>query len=333
MWKKIGTLGRKIVISLLTILVAMTFTFFLVRLMPGDVVHNLAQEIMMQQGVSYEDAYAMAKTQLNYDPSVPLHIQYGKYLYNLLFKFNMGRSLIYRIPVTSIIKTALPWTIFVTTISVLFSFIIGVLLGTTVAWKRKTILDPILTIYATVTQAVPDFLIALILLVVFGVILRWFPMRGAHGPDVTPGFNLPFIADVFYHAALPVMAFSIQAVGGWALAMKAGATSVLGEDYINVARAKGLSETRIIIQYLGKNAILPLITSLAITLGAMLGGSMLVETIFGYPGVGFFLARAIGTRDYSLIQGLFLITTVAIIFANLIADIVYTKLDPRIKLE
>jgi len=333
MWKKIGPLGRKLVISFITILVAMTLTFILVRQMPGDILHTLALEIQMQQGVSYDEAKEIAKTQLSYDPTVPIYEQYVKYIGNLLFRGRLGYSQTYRIPVVLILKKALPWTILVTTSSVIISFTIGVLLGTTVAWRRKSILDPIITVYATVTQAIPDFLIGIILLVIFGVSLQWFPMRGAYGPDVTPGFNFPFIADVAYHAILPVLAFSIQAVGGWALAMKASATTVLGEDYINVAKAKGLSEWRIITQYLGKNAILPLITSVAITLGAMLGGSMLVETIFGYPGVGFFLSRAIATRDYTLIQGLFLITTVAIIVANLLADILYTKLDPRIKLE
>ncbi|MFP4498498.1 MAG: ABC transporter permease [Vulcanimicrobiota bacterium] len=333
MWKKLGPLGRKIVISILTILIAITFTFILVRQMPGDIVHTLALQLQMQRGISYNEAREIAKAQLNYDPSVPVYIQYFKYITNLVFRGNLGMSLHFRIPVATIIKSALPWTILITSSSVILSFIIGTLLGTTVAWRRKSILDPIVTLYATVTQAIPDFLIGLILLVIFGVMLGWFPMRGAYGPDVTPGFNLAFIGSVLYHAILPIVAFSIQAVGGWALGMKASATSVLGEDYINVAKAKGLSEQRIIVNYLGKNAILPLITSVAIALGAMLGGSMLVETIFGYPGLGYFFAQAINLKDYSLIQGLFLITTVAIIFANLIADIIYTKLDPRIKLE
>ncbi len=333
MWKRIGPLGRKIVTSVITIFVAITFTFFLVRMMPGDIVHTLAVQIQMQQGVSYDEAREIAKAQLNIDPDVPIYTQYISYIKNLLLHGNLGLSRTYRIPVSVIIRKALPWTIFITTTSVILSFTIGVLLGTTVAWKRKTILDPIISLYATITQAVPNFLIGLILLVIFGVTLRWFPMRGAYGPNVEAGFNIPFILDVLYHGTLPILAFSIQAVGGWALAMKASATSVLGEDYINVARAKGLSEQRIIVHYLGKNAILPLITSLAITIGSMLGGSMLVETIFGYPGLGYFFGQAIATRDYSLIQGLFLITTVAIIVANLIADILYTKLDPRIKLE
>jgi peptide/nickel transport system permease protein len=325
--------GRKIIISILTIFVAMSFTFVLVRKMPGDILHTWALQIQANRGVSYEEAREIAKTQMNYDPSVPIPIQYVKYMKNLIFHGNLGYSLTYRIPVSVIILKALPWTVFIATLSVTFSFLIGIIVGASVAWKRKTILDPIITLYATVTQAIPDFLIGLLLLVVFGVMLRWFPIRGAYGPNVDPGFNLPFILDALYHAILPVFAFSIQAIGGWALAMKASAIGVLGEDYINVARAKGLKESRIITWYLGKNAILPMITSLAITMGSMLGGSMLIETIFGYPGIGYFFGQAIGTRDYSLIQGLFLITTVAVIAANLLADIVYTRLDPRIKLE
>ncbi len=329
----IKILSRKIFISLLTILVAMTFTFFLVRQMPGDIIHTWALQIQMQQGIGYNEAREIAKTMMNYDPTVPVYIQYVKYIGNLVFHGNLGYSLTYRIPVSVIIWKSLPWTLLITSLSVTVSFITGSFLGAAIAWKRKTILEPIVTLYATITQAVPDFLIGLILLVVLGVNLRWLPMRGPYGPDVDPGFNLPFILDVLYHAILPVMAFSVQAIGGWALAMKASATGVMGEDYINVAKAKGLTETRILTQYLGKNAIIPQITGLAITLATMLGGSMLVETIFGYPGLGYFFGQAINTRDYSLIQGLFLVTTVAVILANLVADVVYTKLDPRIKLE
>lgn len=333
MWSRLGPLGRKIAVSLLTMWAALTFTFFLVRQMPGDVVHTMAVQIQMEQGIGYQEAREIAKTQLNYDPSVPIHVQYFKYAKNLLLGGQLGMSQTYRIPVKVIIQKALPWTLFITSLSVILSFGAGILLGTTAAWKRNRWLEPAITMYATITQAVPDFLIGLILLVILGVNLRWLPMRGAYGPDVTPGLNLPFLADVLYHAILPVAAFSLQAVGGWALAMKASATGVLGEDYINVARAKGLTDGRIITQYLGRNAIMPLATSLAITLGTMLGGSMLVETIFGYPGIGYFLGVAIGTRDYSLIQGLFLLTTVAVITANLLADVLYTRLDPRIKLE
>ncbi|MCL5035907.1 MAG: ABC transporter permease [Chloroflexi bacterium] len=325
-------LVKKLAISVVTIFVALTFTFILVRQMPGDIVHTWAMNIMQQQGVTYNEAREMAKAMLNYDPNVPIAVQYFKYMKGLL-SGNLGTSLTYRIPVSVIIVQALPWTVFVCTLSLIISFVIGVLLGTTIAWKRKTILEPVVTLYASITQAVPDFLIALLLLVFFGVSLRWFPLRGAYSADTVPGFNIPFMLDVLYHAALPVLAYTLQYIGSWALAMKASATSVLGEDYIAVAEARGLKQKRIIVRYLAGNAILPLVTSLAIAFGTIVGGSMLVETVFGYPGIGYFFGQAIATRDYSLIQGLFLLTTVVMILANLTADIIYSKIDPRIKLE
>jgi peptide/nickel transport system permease protein len=136
-----------------------------------------------------------------------------------------------------------------------------------------------------------------------------------------------------HHAALPIMAFTLESLGGWALAMKGNAISVLGEDYIMSARARGLPERRIVLAYAARNAILPLVAVLAISFGAMFGGSVLVETVFSYPGIGFFFTQAIGLRDYGMIQGLFLMTMVATVFANLLADLLYAKLDPRVRLE
>jgi peptide/nickel transport system permease protein len=138
------------------------------------------------------------------------------------------------------------------------------------------------------------------------------------------------LGSLLYHAVLPILAFSIPATGSWALSAKASATSVLGEDYLLVARAKGLKPWRILRDYLGRNALLPLVASLATSLGGLLGGSMLIETMFGYPGLGYFLAQSIGTRDFPLMQGLFLLSTVAIVASNLMAEALSRKLDPRV---
>ncbi|MBU2573866.1 MAG: ABC transporter permease [Elusimicrobia bacterium] len=329
---RLTPLQKKIFTSLITVFVALSFTFALMRLMPGDIVDEWARELQVQQGLTYQEAYKIATTRLNYDPSVPLPLQYARYIGGLL-KGNLGMSLNYRIPVSTIILKALPWTLFVASLALLVSFTVGVFLGMLAAWKRKGFLDPCVTFYASLTQAIPNFLFALILLVVFAVRLRWFPLRGAYDIDVVPGFNLAFFLSAFHHAVLPVVAFTFQTLGGWALSMRASAMSVLGEDFVMVARAKGLKERRIAVQYVGRNAITPLITSLAIAIGGMLGGAIFIETIFGYPGVGFFFGTAIATRDFTLIQGLFLITTLAIIIANFAADIVYSKLDKRVKLE
>jgi peptide/nickel transport system permease protein len=187
--------------------------------------------------------------------------------------------------------------------------------------------------FGVFTQSIPDFLIALLLLIVFAVRLRLFPLRGAYSAEVIPGFNISFFLNALYHAVLPVAAYTIYTVGGWALSMKAAATTVLTEDYINTARAKGLKEGRILIKYLGRNAIMPLIPGLAVSFGSMLSGAMFIEHIFCYPGVGHFFGVSIGNRDFILMQGLLLLTTMSIVIANFMADVFYSLIDPRVKLQ
>lgn len=320
---------KALAMAFLTVWAALTFTFVLIRQMPGDVLHTFALQIQNSQGIAYEQAREMAKLQINYDPDEPVLQQYVHYLGNLA-RGELGRSTTYRIPVSTLLLSALPWTLFITFLSAGVSFVVGVSLGLWAAWRRGSWLDPALTFYATFTQAVPDFLIGVILLLLLGVRLQWMPLRGAYGPDTDPGLSLAFMVSLLHHAILPVLAFSIPAVGSWALSAKASATSVLGEDYLLVARAKGLKPWRILRDYLGRNALLPLISSLATSLGALLGGSMLIETLFGYPGLGYFLAQSIGTRDYPLMQGLFLLSTVAIVVGNLGAEWLSRRLDPRL---
>lgn len=321
---------KRLLLSLLTVWIALTFTFILVRQMPGDVLHTLALQLQNTHGLAYAQAREMAKLQICYDPDEPIASQYYHYLANL-FQGNLGRSTTYRIPVVDILLSALPWTVFITFLAAGFSFTIGTTLGFWTAWRRGSWLDPALTFYATLTQAIPDFLLGVMLLLVLGVQLQWLPLRGAYSPETDPGLNLAFLSSLLQHAVLPVLAFSIPAIGSWALSAKATATSVLGEDYLLVARAKGLKPWRILRDYLGRNAIIPLISSLATSLGALLGGSMLIETLFGFPGLGYFLAQSIGTRDYPLMQGLFLLSTLAIVTGNLCAEVLSRRLDPRSK--
>lgn len=319
---------KRLLLSLLTVWIALTFTFILVRQMPGDILHTLALQLQNTHGLAYAQAREMAKLQICYDPDEPIASQYFHYLSNLA-QGNLGRSTTYRIPVLDILLSALPWTVFITFLAAGFSFLVGTTLGFWTAWRRGSWLDPALTFYATLTQAIPDFLLGVLLLLVLGVQLQWLPLRGAYSPETDPGLNLPFLASLLQHAVLPVLAFSIPAIGSWALSAKATATGVLGEDYLLVARAKGLKGWRILRDYLGRNAIIPLISSLATSLGGLLGGSMLIETLFGFPGLGYFLAQSIGTRDYPLMQGLFLLSTLAIVAGNLAAEILSRRMDPR----
>ncbi|RLC70658.1 MAG: ABC transporter permease [Chloroflexi bacterium] len=325
-------IAKRVGVALITIFIITTLTFFVVRKTPGDVLQAWAMDIVQTYGMTYEDALAFVTSMYRYDPNQPVLQQYIDYVSGLL-RGDLGQSFIYKVSVNEVIAKALPWTLFVTSISLFLSFSIGMLLGMAIAWKRKTILDPIVTAYASLTGATPDYVTALVLLIIFAINLRIFPLKGAYDATITPGFTWPFIKSVLMHAALPITAYTFESAAGWALAMKGSAVSVLGEDYIMAARARGLKESRIMLRYMGRNALLPMITGLAIAMGSMVGGSILIETIFSYPGIGWFFGEALIKRDYGMMQGLFLFLATAVIFANLAADLLYSRLDPRIKLE
>ena len=325
-------LANRVGFALLTVALVAFITYTLIRVMPGDPIQQLATELVRERGLSYEDAVNMAYTLLDYDPEESFLEGFADYMAGVL-RFEFGYSWVYHVSVNKIIARALPWTLLVLSISLMLSFAIGILLGMAIAWKRRTALDPIITFYAAFTGATPDYVTALVLLIVFAVNLRWFPLSGGYDPTLDIGFNWPFIASVLYHAFLPILAYTFENTAAWALAMKGSAVSTLGEDYVMAARARGLRDRRIMVSYVGRNALLPMITGLAIALGSMLGGSTLIENIYNYPGIGRFNAEALVRRDLGMMQGLFLFQAMAVIFANLMADLLYTRLDPRIKLE
>ncbi len=266
---------KRIGVALVTIFVIVSITFVLVRKTPGDVMQAWAMDLVQAYSITYEDALAMVKSWYRYDPDKPLLQQYVDYVSGLL-RGDLGKSFIYKVSVNEVLIKALPWTAFVVSISLFLSFGIGTLLGMAMAWKRKSLLDPLVTAYASLTGATPDYITALILLIVFAVNLRLFPLKGAYDATIAPGFTWPFIKSVLMHAALPIAAYTFEHAASWALAMKGSAVGVLGEDYIMAARARGLKESRIMIRYMGRNAILPLVTGLAISLGGMVGGSTLI---------------------------------------------------------
>lgn len=323
---------RRLILAVFTIWLIATLTFVVVERAPGDIFYLMAQEIAQARGVPIEVAYAQVRSMVGYDPTRPLLDRYLEWLGGLL-QGNLGFSYFYRISVNQILLQALPWTVFVLSVALFLSFGVGVLLGLVIAVRRRSWLDPLITGYASLTDATPDYLTALLLLIVFALHLKWFPSKGAYDSSLTPGFNLPFILSVFHHAALPILAYTLESLGAWALAMKGSAVSVLGEDFIAFARARGLKESRILTHYVGRNAILPLVTGLALAFGGMFGGSVLIETVFHYPGIGWFFKFALDHRDYGMMRGLLILTTVAIVTANLITDLVYPLLDPRIRME
>ena len=235
--------------------------------------------------------------------------------------------------VMAIILGVLPWTLFAVGTGLLLSFIVGIGLGLVAAYRRNSVFDHIVSSIASIATSVPNFLIALLIVLIFGVQLRLLPiasMRGAFTPGTEIGFNLTFILDVLFHASLPIGVFFLTNIGHWILSMRSATLAALDEDYVTAARARGLTDGRIATAYVGRNAVLPLVTQFAIAAGYVVGGAVVIETIFVYQGIGLRLFNAVSQRDYPVMQGIVLITTVAVVIANVVADLLYTRLDPRI---
>ncbi len=321
---------KKILISIFTILTAMVVMFIVIQNMPGNPVDIMATELARTENLTYDMAYERAKIQLNYDPDVPLAERFVSYLGGLA-RGNLGLSMSYKKDVGSIILSALPWTLLVVSISLALSFTFGIILGIILAWKRNKILDTILIGYQSIFGAIPNYVVAYLLVFLFSVTWGLLPARGAYSSTVQAGFNIGFISNVLRHATLPVLAYFLTTVATWIIGMKANSLSILGEDYVSYARVRGLSNKRILGSYLTKNAILPMVTSLAVTFGLMFGGSPLIENMFLYPGVGFYLNKAIANRDYPLMQGMFLVIIIMVVLSSLFAEFLYVMLNPRLR--
>jgi len=327
---------RKILKALLTAWAVTTFTFFLIRLLPGNPIEQLVNQLVVTYGIPLNEAYDQAAALFAIDFNRPVILQYFDYVGNLL-QGDLGMSILSPgTPVLDIILKWLPWTLFSVGLGLIFSFVIGVTLGLLMAYKRDSLFDHLLTLFASIMTSIPNYLVAIIIIVFFGVRLELFPiaeMRGVLSPGVKPEFSLAFIQDAFFHASVPIFVYVITGMGGWMLTMKSSTIGILEEDYVTVSRAKGLKDSRILTAYVGRNASLPIFTQLAIAIGFVVGGSVIIETLFQYRGIGFTLLQSVQRRDYTLMQGVFLILTFSVIAANLLADILYSWIDPRIRLE
>lgn len=325
---------RVVVQGLLTAWAATTFTFVLIRLLPGNPV-DIRIDQLLQQGYTLEEARNQAATLYEFDPSEPLLNQYTTYITNLV-QGDLGVSITSAgTPVRDQILRFLPWTLISVGSALLISFTLGILIGIMTAYWRGGWFDNTVTAIASVLSGVPDYVFAILIILIPGVQLQWFnvgEMRGGVDPSIDPSQTLEYIASVIQHAILPVITYVLATIGVWILSMRSSTISTLGEDYINVAKARGLSEGRILTAYVGRNAMLPLVTRLAISIGFVLSGSVIVERFFEYPGLGLQLARAVGARDYTTMQGIFLVITIAVIASNILADLMLGWLDPRVSL-
>jgi len=324
----------RLIRAIVIIIVVISISFFIVRLMPGNPVDLYIVYLETTYSMPYQQAKAMAAAIFGVNLNEPLYKQYIEYMINV-FRGNLGRSMFMNgMPVIKIIAQYLPWTVFTVGTGLLISFIFGILIGMAIAYRRGGILDSTITILSSILNSVPNYIIAMLLIIIFGDYLGVVPfsmLRGAYSSNVIPGWNIPFIMSVIQHAIFPIFTYVITTIGGWILLMRGSTISVLGEDYITVARARGLPESKIMTTYVGRNAILPIFTNFTIAVAFIFGGSVLVESIFVYPGIGLRLLQAINQRDYPVMQGIFLIITIAVIAANYLADVLYGLLDPRIR--
>lgn len=326
---------RVIISGLITIWAVTTFTFFLIRQMPGSPVEVKIDELMTRQGLTYDEAYRAAATIFNFDPDRPILLQYADFWGNLL-RGDLGNSITKGgVSVASIILRYLPWTLFSVGLALLISFSLGILIGLAMGYWRGSWFDNIMTAIASLLSGLPDYILALLVIVFFGVQLHWFDIgsvRGGVDPTITPAFSFEYIKSILQFAFMPILIYVLASIGTWILSMKSSTLSTMGEDYVTVAKARGLPERRILNAYIGRNAMLPLITRLAITVGLVVGGAVIIEEMFQYPGLGRNLYIAISGRDYTTMQGIFLVITISVVFANIFADFVIGWLDPRVRM-
>jgi peptide/nickel transport system permease protein len=316
---------RRLCFYLFAALASILLNFLIPRLMPGDPASVMFGRF---QGQMRPEAMAALRESFGLDAGSTSR-QLVAYLHHVLTG-DLGRSIAYfPAPVTEVIGTGLGWTVVLTGVALVSSFAVGTFFGVLVAWRHRGFLDSALPPVLAFLGAFPYFWLAMLALYLLGFKLGWFPLRHAYSYDVEPGFTLTFIADAAHHAVLPAATIVLATLGGWVLAMRNNMISVLGTDYITLARAKGLSSRRVMLRYAARNALLPSVTSFGMALGFVLSGSLLSEIVFSYPGMGYLLVQAVRSQDYPLMQGLFLIITLSVLAANWLVDLVYAWLDPR----
>lgn len=320
--------------ALFTLWAVTTLSFFLAWSVPGNIVDRMVDRIAQTSDVDPEIVRQSIESRLMYDPEGSMVEAYVTYMTELA-SGNMGYSFEAREEVTTVIAESLPWTLLVMSLATLGMFTIALSLGAIMAYREGSWFDVSNTLVGIVTTSVPYFVAGFLLVIFVGhndaPILDLFPPGGKDPDDVEAGFTFAFITGVLRHATLPALSFILTGYGLMALSMRGNSIQTLGEDYVRVAELRGLPSHRIALRYVGRNAVLPLYTSLLLSIGFMLGSSVVLEQIFQYRGVGYWMFRAIDNNDVVLMMGTFIVITVSVVITMFIADLSYSMLDPRIK--
>lgn len=321
---------RRIGMFMLVIFVAASFNFAIPRLAPGNPIGAINSR-MSQASAGIENGQAMFEAyRARFGLDDPLYIQYAKYMWNTL-RLDFGESLsAYPAEVWDIIGPAIGWSIGLIGTSVLITFVLGIVVGALLAWKGTPAMVRALLPITMFGGVLPYYLLGMLLLYVFAFTNRLLPMSGAYDSGLIKGLNWPFIQSVLSHSILPALSIILTSLGGWALTMRSLMINTIGEDYMLLAEAKGLPRQRILWWYAVRNVIPPQLAHLAIALGYVVSGAILVEIVFSYPGLGYQLYMSIVNSDYTVIQGITLILAISVGLAVLIIDLIYPRLDPRV---
>ena len=314
---------RRLGVYAFTAWVTITVNFILPRLMPGNPIQQLIGKLT---GRVTPQMIAAIKAQFGAGLNQPMYLQYYHYLDQLIHG-NLGISITLSAPVSQVLASQLWWTIGLIGFAAVISFVIGTSLGVLFGWTRGSRMDTVIPV-ATFLQSVPYYFLGTILIMLFASRLHWFPLMDAYDPTINPGWSWAYIESVFRHGELPVLSITLSSLAGWMLGMRNMMITTVGEDFVLMAVAKGLPRRRV-IWHAARNAILPSIANFALAIGLLVSGSLLVEQIFNYPGVGNLLVNAVGNEDYPLLQGIFLVITFTVLGANFLADMLYYVLDPR----
>jgi peptide/nickel transport system permease protein len=313
--------------------VSLTIFFFVLYLGPNDPVMKYAAEMQSRFGYSTgttEQGVAAFKAQFMLDK--PIGVRYLAFMNQLVLHGNFGPSVVsYPNAAQKLIFPALPWTIGLLGVSVMIAWIIGMVAGTFLGWKRGATVDSVGTPIALFLSQVPIYLMALLLATLFVYILPLFPSGGAYAADIKKAFTLKFMGSVVYHALLPAISMVLVNFAGWALSQRALVINLLGEDYMRLAEAKGLPQRVLVNRYILRNTLLPQATGLALSLGFVLNGFFLIEWIFRYPGIGRLFVSSIRATDFNVLLGCCAVTMVVVLLANLIMEFIYPLIDPRIR--
>lgn len=322
---------RRAAFALAAFLFFVLVIFALPRLIPGNPVLVLVSKLALQGQTDPERIQAVYKQFMEeFGIGLPLRDQFVKFIMQLL-QGDLGTSIsLYPRKVSEILRLYLPWTVALLLPAILVSWALGNYLGALLAWRRGALLDRLITPILLTISRIPFYWFAMLMLFAFAVHLRLFPIGGAYSWGMTPGLTWDFVVDYLHHYTLPFLTWVIICLGGWAVGMRSMMIYELGSDYILFADTLGLPQRKL-LRYAFRSACLPQVTELGLNFGFMLGGSLLLELVFNYRGMGSITFQALSTLDYPLIQGIFIVLAAAIILANLAVDFIYGLIDPRIR--